>query len=78
MISEKIQTLYNGITGINEDIIEDAQCFLPEKKLKSWVKWNVAAACLCFAVCAVFGVYSAARLGFNDGMGASSGEGGGI
>lgn len=81
MISEKIQTLYNGITGINEDIIEDAQCFLPKKKLKSWakskpwVKWGAAAACLCLVVCAVWGVYSATRLGFYDQMGNSSGEG---
>lgn len=74
MISERIQTLYNGITGINEDIIEDAQRFLPKKRLKPWVKWGTAAAaaaCLCFTV---WGVYSAVRFGFNDGMGSSSGE----
>ena len=77
MISEKIQTLYNGITGINEDIIEDAQCFLPKRKSVSGAKWStaaVAAACLCLAVCAVWGVYNAARLGFNDQMGSTSGE----
>lgn len=77
MISEKVQTLYNGITGINEDIIEDAQHFLPEKKSRSWMKWStaaVAAACLCLAVCAFWRVYNVARLGFNDQMGSTSGE----
>ena len=77
MNSEKVQKIYNGITGIKEDIVEDAQCFLPKKKVRSWVKWSTFAACLCLAV---WGVYGVARLGLVGRMGIApgiSGENGG-
>lgn len=74
MNGEKILRLYNGITGIHEDIIEDAQFFQPKKKAKLWVKWSAVAACLCVIV---GGVYGAARLGLIDRMGGASGGGGG-
>ena len=75
MNSEKVQILYNGITGINEDIVEDAQCFQPKRKVKSWVTWSTVAACLCVAF---WGVYGAARMGIIGRMGNTSGGGEGI
>lgn len=75
MSSKQTQILYDGITGIREDIIEDAQSFLPKKKIKSWVKWSAAAACLCLVV---WGVYGAVQRSRNDKIGYSSnGNGGG-
>ena len=74
MNSEKVQKLYNGITGINADIVEDAQSFLPKKKIEFWMKWGTVAACLCFVV---WGVYGVSRLGVIDRMGNTSGENGG-
>lgn len=71
MNSEKVQKIYNGITGINEDIIEDAQCFQPKKKVRSWVKWSTAAACLCLVV---WGVYGVSRLGLIGRMGIAPGS----
>lgn len=74
MNDEKILRLYNGITGIHEDIIEDAQRFRPKKKAKLWVKWGAVAACLSVIV---GGVYGAARLGLIDRLGGAAGGGGG-
>ena len=71
MNSQKVQIIYDGITGINDDIVEDAQCFQPKKKVKSQVRWSIAAACLCLAVWSVYGM---ARLRFIDRMGNTSGE----
>lgn len=51
MSSKKI---YDGITGIRDDIIERAENyqFRKDKKLnkKSWAKWGTMAACLCLIV----------------------------
>lgn len=47
--------LYNSITNISDEFIEEAQQHPnANKNVKrySWVKWGAAAACLCLAVCA--------------------------
>ena len=69
MNSSKAQVLYNGITGIDENIIEEAQSFSMGKNVKFRMKWFAFAACMCLAV---LGVYSVTQLGLFDRMGSNS------
>ena len=60
MSEKETKKLYNGITGIDDDIIEGAQNSKPHKKAKSpvWVKWGAMAACLCLIVSGGVFLYS--------------------
>ncbi len=56
-MSEKGTTkLYDGITNISDDIIENAQSVPAntQKEKKAWVKWGAIAACLCLVAAAIF------------------------
>ncbi len=48
--------LYNGITNIDDDIIEDAQTVKPKKKAKPLIKWSIIAACLCLVIVGVLAI----------------------
>lgn len=50
MNTEQSVKLYHGITNIREDILEEAQCPPVPRKTRRWVRWVVAAACLCLIV----------------------------
>lgn len=53
-MSEKaVKKLYNGITDISEDMIEEAHDAALRKKRPVWVKWGAAAACLCAAAAGI-------------------------
>lgn len=68
----KNEKLYDGITGIREDIVERADAHeFKKKKRMTWQKWTALAACFCLVV---GGVYGAARLGLLGGAGNSAPE----
>ena len=49
MKEKKISKLYNSITNVDNQFIEEAQT--KTKKKNGWLKWAAIAACLCFGVC---------------------------
>lgn len=55
MKEKETSKLYNSITNINNQFIEEAQ--IKTKKKNGWLKWAAIAACLCFVVC-VFAIPS--------------------
>lgn len=64
------ELLYDAITLIDDDLIEEAGTFAPQKrKIIHWKRWSALAACLVLVVCAG----SAAWFGLFGGMGAGSG-----
>lgn len=63
--------LYEAITLIDDDLIDEAGTYTPKKrKIIPWKRWSALAACLVLVV----GVGSAAWFGLFDGMGASSAD----
>ena len=50
MSEDKIKRLYNGVTNISEEIIEEAQNVRPRRKFPVWARWGAAAACVCLIV----------------------------
>lgn len=66
------EKLYEAITLIDDDLIDEAGTYTPKKhKVIHWKRWSALAACLVLAV----GVGGAAWFGLFDGMGASSADG---
>lgn len=50
MSEKEVKKLYQGITDIHEDLVEEAQNTLLQSKQPKrpvWVKWGAAAACIC-------------------------------
>ena len=54
MSEEQVKKLYNSMTNISEEIIEEAQTAKSRRKAPVWVKWGAAAACVCLIVAGVF------------------------
>ena len=54
MSEDQVKKLYNSITNISEEIIEEAQTAKPRRKLPVWAGWAAAAACVCLVVVGVF------------------------
>lgn len=54
MSEGQVKKLYNSITNLSEEIIEEAQTARPRRKLPVWTKWCAAAACVCLTVVGVF------------------------
>lgn len=54
MKTEKAVKLYNGITNIKDEIIDEAQNAKSSRRQKVWLKWGSIAAC--FALIAVIGI----------------------
>lgn len=54
MKERETQKLYNSMTNVKEDYIEEAGKEKAKKKHPIWIKWGMAAACLFFCVIAVF------------------------
>lgn len=54
MSEDQVKKLYNGITNISEEIIEEAQTAKPRRKLPIWARWAAAAACVCLVAVGVF------------------------
>ena len=73
MNKESKYRLYEGITNISDDIIEEAESVKHKKRRPVWVKWSAIAACMCLVA---GGIYSAAQHGLFDGMGSNAGGGG--
>ena len=46
MKDERSKKLYDGITHIDDDLIEAAQADTPVRRTRPWVKWAALAACL--------------------------------
>lgn len=70
MTTEK---LYEAITLIDDDLIDEAGTYAPKKrKVIHWKRWAPLAACLVL----VLGIGSAAHFGLFNGMGASDGNSG--
>ena len=51
MKEKEISKLYNSITNVDNQFIEEAQT--KTKKKNGWLKWAVMAACICLVVFAV-------------------------
>lgn len=65
------ELLYEAITLIDDDLIDEAGTYTPKKRrVIHWKRWSALAACLVLAV----GIGSAAHFGLFDGMGASSAD----
>lgn len=54
MKEDQVKKLYNGMTNISEEVIEEAQTAKPRRKAPAWAKWCAAAACVCLIVAGVF------------------------
>lgn len=54
MKEKETKKLYNSVTNVKEDYIEEARKEKAKKKHPIWIKWGIAAACLFFGVIAVF------------------------
>ena len=52
MSEKQVKKLFQGITGIDDDIIEEALTAPPVKKVPAWRRWGAVAACLCLALLA--------------------------
>ncbi len=50
MKEKEILKLYNSITNVNNQFIEEAQT--KTKKKNGWLKWAAMAACMCLIICA--------------------------
>lgn len=49
MKEKETTKLYNSITNVNDEFIEEAQT-KAKKKRNGWIKWGAMAACLCLAI----------------------------
>lgn len=47
MSEQQVKKLFQGITDIDDDIIEEAQTSPPVKRIPVWRRWGAIAACLC-------------------------------
>ena len=72
----KNEKMYDGITGIREDIIERAENYEFKKAAtkKTWMKWGTLAACTCLVIGAGAVIFNSGKGGAFDG--ASTGGGG--
>lgn len=77
MNKDKITKLYNSITNISDDIIEEAQTEKSKKRAPAWLKWGALAACLCIAVLGTVYLSGTFR-DFSDGSKAGGTGGSGI
>lgn len=67
------QSLYDAITWIDDDLIENAGAYVPKKNnVIHWKRWTALAACLAV----VLGAGGVMKLGLFGGMGGSSGSAG--
>ena len=66
MSENPTQKLYNSITQISEEIIEEAQDVQPPKRRSAWVRWGAAAACLCVVVAGALAWWQSSRSPAND------------
>lgn len=57
MNERSAERLFQGVTGIGDDLIEEAGAAPAGKKISAWRRWGVAAACLCLAALAGAGVW---------------------
>ena len=53
MSENKTKKLFDSITNIGDDIIEEAQATTAKKKASAWMKWSAMVACLCLVVAVV-------------------------
>ena len=58
MKTEKAVKLYNSITNMKDEIIEEAQTVKLKRKNPTWVKWGAVAACLAVVSVIMYGVLS--------------------
>lgn len=54
MKEDQVKKLYNGMTNISEEVIEEAQTAKPRRKAPAWAKWGAAAACVCLIAVGAF------------------------
>lgn len=57
MKTGKAVKLYNSITNIQDEIIEEAQMPKRKEKNAAWVKWGTLAACLCIVMIGVVRIF---------------------
>ena len=60
MKEKEISKLYNSITNVDNQFIEEAQT--KTKKKNGWLKWAAMAACLCVALVVPYTVQNRSRL----------------
>lgn len=63
--------LYNSLTNIDDQFIEETRTKADKTRMNGWYKWAVLAACLCLGIC----VFSVCRLFSNPEDGRREGEG---
>lgn len=63
MSEEQVKKLYNSMTNISEEIIEEAQTAKPRRKAPVWVKWCAAAACVCLIAAGAFALFGSGENG---------------
>ena len=44
------QKLFNSMTNISDDLIEEAQSAIVQRKSTTWIKWALVAACFCIVL----------------------------
>lgn len=54
MRENQSQKLFHSVTNISDDIIEEAQSATVRRKASPWMKWALAAACLCIVLGVAF------------------------
>lgn len=53
MSEQQIMKLFHGITNISDDIIQEAQEARPSRMSSPWIRWGMAAACVCLVLAGV-------------------------
>lgn len=66
MSEKKAKKLFNSMTNISDDIIEEAQISKAHKKSHDWVKWGAVAACICIIVAGTVVYLSKTFTGINN------------
>jgi hypothetical protein len=58
--------LYDGITYIDDEIIEEAESYTPKVVKISWARWGALAASLVIVAAGAFGLMKLGQLGFTE------------
>lgn len=58
MRKREVQKLYNSMTNIKDEYIEEAQIIKIKRKRSLWLKWGVTAACLCLLCVSIITISS--------------------
>ncbi len=72
-MNDNRKQLFDGITHVDEDLIEDAQTAPLKKRSSLWLRWGAMAACLCLVAAGLF-LHLFPRMGYGGTVSAPGGQ----